>query len=93
MDRKDLPFTQLRAFEAGARNGSFTKAAGELRIAIGNVSKHVSDLEALLGVQLLSRSPRGFPTETGVILLFELHESFNRISDAIDRNRSSARPS
>ena len=58
IDRKDLPLTQLRGFEALGRTRSLTKAAAELGIPVGNLSKHVRDLEELLEVQLLSRSPR-----------------------------------
>ena len=49
---------RLRAFAALARRGSFSAAAEELVISQPAVSKHVADLEAELGTQLVIRGPR-----------------------------------
>jgi len=58
---------QLEALLAVAEEGSFTAAADRLRTVQSNVSGHVHQLEAELGVQLLVRSRRGtVPTEFGV---------------------------
>jgi DNA-binding transcriptional LysR family regulator len=49
---------RLRAFAALARRGSFSGAAEELVISQPAVSKHVAELEAELGTQLVIRGPR-----------------------------------
>jgi DNA-binding transcriptional LysR family regulator len=57
---------QLDALLAVAEEGSFTLAADRLRTVQSNVSEHVRQLEAELGVQLLVRNRRGaVPTEFG----------------------------
>lgn len=58
---------QLEALLAVAEAGSFTTAADNLHTVQSNVSEHVRQLEAELGVQLLVRGRRGtVPTEFGV---------------------------
>ena len=58
---------QLEALLAVAETGSFTSAADRLHTVQSNVSEHVRQLEAELGVQLLVRGRRGtVPTEFGV---------------------------
>jgi LysR family nitrogen assimilation transcriptional regulator len=58
---------QLEALLAVAETGSFTTAADHLHTVQSNVSEHVRQLEAELGVQLLVRGRRGtVPTEFGV---------------------------
>jgi LysR family nitrogen assimilation transcriptional regulator len=58
---------QLEALLAVAEEGSFTAAADRMHTVQSNVSGHVHQLEAELGVQLLVRSRRGtVPTEFGV---------------------------
>ena len=49
---------RLRAFSAFARRRSFSAAASELRISQPAVSKHIADLEQVLGVQLVERAQR-----------------------------------
>ena len=75
--RANLPFTQLQAFEAVVRLGSFTAARTEL--GGSNVSRHVADLENGLGKKLLLRSPRGALTLDGQLLFEYLTRSFERI--------------
>ena len=61
---------QLEALLAVAEEGSFTAAADRLHTVQSNISGHVHQLEAELGVQLLVRSRRGtVPTEFGVRVL------------------------
>lgn len=45
----------LSAFEAAARHGSFTRAAEELALTQGAVSRQVAALEAQIGVRLFER--------------------------------------
>lgn len=63
MARRRLPpLNHLRAFEAAARHVSFTRAAAELHVTQGAISRHVRALEDHLGIELFERTP------TGVIL-------------------------
>jgi len=50
-----MDIRQLEAFLAVAEAGSFTTAADQLHTVQSNVSEHVRQLEAELGVQLLVR--------------------------------------
>ena len=59
MPRRLPPLNALRAFEAAARCGSFTRAAQELCVTQGAISRHVAALEGWLGVRLVERSRRG----------------------------------
>lgn len=53
------PLAWFRAFEAAARNLSFTAAAQEIGMTQSAVSQHVKSLEARLGVSLFVRKARG----------------------------------
>ena len=65
-----MDIRQLEALLAVAEEGSFTAAADRLHTVQSNVSEHVRQLEAELGVQLLVRDRRGaVPTEFGVRVL------------------------
>lgn len=80
-----LPLNALRAFEASARQLSFTRAGLELRVTQAAVSHHVKSLEAALGVQLFRRLPRGLAlTDEGQALLPTIAESFDRIRATIE---------
>lgn len=60
MDRSPLPsLNALRAFEAAARLGSLARAAAELHVTHGAVSRQVRLLESELGVALFQREGRG----------------------------------
>lgn len=65
-----MEIRQLEALLAVAEEGSFTAAADRLRTVQSNVSGHVRQLEADLGVQLLVRNRGGtVPTEFGAKVL------------------------
>jgi DNA-binding transcriptional LysR family regulator len=65
-----IEIRQLEALLAVAEEGSFTAAADRLHTVQSNVSEHVRQLEADLGVQLIVRDRRGaVPTEFGVRVL------------------------
>lgn len=55
MRRKIPSNTSLMAFEAAARHGSFARAANELSLTEGAISRQIGRLEALLGVMLFER--------------------------------------
>ncbi|MCV6595520.1 MAG: LysR family transcriptional regulator [Mangrovicoccus sp.] len=64
MDR----LTEMEAFSTVVDQGGFTGAARKLNISKSAVSKHVSSLEARLGVRLLNRTTRRVnPTEIGLV--------------------------
>jgi LysR family transcriptional regulator, glycine cleavage system transcriptional activator len=59
MPRRPLPpLNALPSFEAAARHLSFSRAADELRVTHGAVSRAVRNLEDHLGVQLMLRATR-----------------------------------
>lgn len=84
MDRPDLPLNALRVFEVAMRQGSFTKAAIELRVTQAAVSHQIARLEDLLGVTLFSRHVQGLvPTDEGRLLFPILEQGFDAISRAL----------
>src|SRR5271154_2876097 len=86
MSRPPLPLNALRAFEAAARQLSFTRAAEELHVTQAAVSHQVKALERRLGVPLFRRLPRSLLlTDEGQALLPELRDAFERIGRALDR--------
>ena len=80
MTRSLPPLNALRAFEATARNGSLTKAASELRVTQGAVSRHVTQLEQWLGLSLCRRLRRGIETTTeGALYAAMLSQLFDEL--------------
>ena len=83
-----LPLNALRVFEAAARTGSFLKAAGELSITPGAVSRHIKRLEAELGVRLFERFNRAVRlTDRGAELARGVREGLLRIVESVERVR------
>lgn len=86
MDRRNLPFSALRAFEAAARHASVTGAAQELAVTHSAVSHQIKQLERQLGTSLFLRTNRGLQiTAEGEMLLPVLAECFDRISTSLDQ--------
>ncbi|WEX75531.1 LysR family transcriptional regulator [Sinorhizobium numidicum] len=86
MDVSQLPLNALRAFEASARLGSFTRAGLELRVTQTAISHQVKSLEATLGVTLFKRLPRGLTlTDEGHALLPVLTDAFRRMSATLSQ--------
>lgn len=78
----------LRAFEAAARNLSFTRASEELHVTQGAISHQIRALEEELGYPLFHRLPRQVTlTEEGQILARTLSASF----EAMDATLSGLR--
>ncbi|MDF2601376.1 MAG: lysR-like transcriptional regulator [Methylobacterium brachiatum] len=74
----------LRVFESAARHGSLTRAAEELHVTHGAVSKQIKNLEADLGAALFVRRNRGvFLTERGRVLAARLRGIFGDLEDAL----------
>ncbi|NYZ15313.1 transcriptional regulator GcvA [Azospirillum sp. RWY-5-1] len=83
-NRRLPPLNALRAFEAAGRHLSFTRAAEELNVTQGAVSRHVKGLEEVLGVALFRRGHRGLElTREGTALLPRLSDGFDRLADAV----------
>lgn len=86
MDRPDLPLNALRVFEVAMRQGSFTKAAIELRVTQAAVSHQVSRLEDLLGTVLFLRTSQGLvPTDEGKLLFPVLGRGFDAMARVQDQ--------
>jgi LysR family transcriptional regulator, glycine cleavage system transcriptional activator len=76
----------LKAFEAAARHGSFTKAAEELFVTQGAVSHQVKALEGELGLRLFNRErQRLVITDAGRSYLDVVRDAFDRL--AVGTNR------
>lgn len=89
MQRRLPPLNALRAFEAAARHLSFTRAADELHVTQGAVSRQVIHLEEWLGHALFHRLHRGLAlTDIGRKLLPVLTESFDKIGRSVERLRA-----
>ena len=86
MDISQLPLNALRVFEASARHGSFTRAGMELRVTQTAISHQVKALEAVLGITLFKRLPRGLAlTDEGHALLPVLTDAFRRMSATLSQ--------
>lgn len=82
--RSLLPLNALRAFEVSARHLSFTRAAKELNVTQGAVSRQVKQLESELGTPLFHRLHRSLRlTDQGLTLFKPLTRAFDTISDTI----------
>lgn len=78
------PLTALRAFEAAARLGGFTRAADELCVTPGAVAQQVKLLEAWAGAPLFERRTQGVRlTDAGRQCLPELTRAFDRMGVAV----------
>lgn len=86
MDVSQLPLNALRAFEASARLGSFTRAGLELRVTQTAISHQVKALEESLGLTLFKRLPRGLAlTDEAHALLPVLTDAFRRMSATLSQ--------
>jgi LysR family transcriptional regulator, glycine cleavage system transcriptional activator len=84
--RRLPPLNALRAFEAAARLGSLTRAAAELGVTHGAVSRHIRAMEDYLGAPLFNRSGRGLlPTDRARDYLSEVSAGFDRLALATER--------
>jgi len=85
------PLNAVRAFVAAARHASFTRAADELGVTHGAVSKQVRLLEDHLGVPLFTRGVRQVTlTPAGRELLAEAAPALERVAAAAVRLRRAA---
>lgn len=83
MTRKLPPLTGLPAFDAAARHLSFTKAADELLVTHGAVSRAIRNLEEVLGTRLFERHTRSVRlTPQGIAYAVEIGQALDRIAAA-----------
>ncbi len=83
------PLNAIKAFEAAARLGSFTRAAEELSVTHGAVSRQICVLEEWLGTSLFLRTSRNaVPTRAGRDLLAEAGPALDRLASASLRVQS-----
>src|SRR6185295_13986286 len=76
--------SQLRAFEAVGRHGSFKRAADELHVTQSALSHHVRHLEQHLGIALLRRLHRRIElTDEGQRLCVDCTASFEALKRAV----------
>ncbi len=77
------PLTALRSFEAAARHGSFTRAADELHVTHGAVSRQVKVLEEWAGTVLFDRhGKRVTLTRAGQMFADKVGAAFGDIAAA-----------
>ncbi|HYG89730.1 MAG TPA: transcriptional regulator GcvA [Azospirillum sp.] len=78
----------LRAFEAAARQLSFTRAAEELNVTQSAVSHQIRALEEQMGVPLFRRVNQGLLlTDAGQLLLPAVRDAFDRLAAGVERVR------
>ncbi|WP_028116816.1 transcriptional regulator GcvA [Ferrimonas senticii] len=86
MSRRIPPLNALKAFEAAARNLSFTRAAEELFVTQAAVSHQIKALEEHLGLKLFRRRNRSLLlTEEGQSYFLEIKDVFTQLADATER--------
>ncbi|WP_426955720.1 LysR substrate-binding domain-containing protein [Muricoccus radiodurans] len=92
MTYRRLPsLVALRSFEAAARHLSVTRAAGELAVTPGAVSRGVRALEEELGTALFLRSAAGLTlTPAGSALFTAAREALDRIAVGVAAMRQAA---
>jgi DNA-binding transcriptional LysR family regulator len=75
----------LAAFEAAGRHMSLTRAAAELNVTPGAISKHIKSLEMDIGTDLFVRLHRSIElTAEGSALLVSLKQSFGQLASTLD---------
>jgi LysR family glycine cleavage system transcriptional activator len=83
MPRRLPPLNALPSFEAAARHLSFSRAADELCVTHGAVSRAVRNLEDHLGVQLMIRATRSIRlTPIGKSFAAEIRDVLERLAAA-----------
>src|SRR5580658_6379378 len=83
MPRRRPPLNALPSFEAAARHLSFSRAADELRVTHGAVSRAVRNLEDHLGVPLMIRATRSVRlTPAGASFAAEIRDVLEHLAAA-----------
>jgi len=83
--RRLPPLHALRAFEAAARHHSLSRAADELAVTVGAVSRQVAKLEDFLGAKLFERRHQQVVlTEAGAAYAAKLQSLFDQLQQTTD---------
>jgi LysR family glycine cleavage system transcriptional activator len=83
LNRRNLPLNALRCFEAAARHCHLRRAAKELGITHGAISRQVRILEEAVGSELFDRSHRHMQlTAGGLRLLHVVRDALDRVTEA-----------
>lgn len=83
MARHLPPLNTLRSFEAAARLASFSKAADELYVTHGAVSRAIKQLEDFLGLKLFQRRTRQvLLTPAGAVYAARVRDALDRLAGA-----------
>lgn len=92
MSRHLPPLTALRALEAAGRHVNFSRAAEELSVTPGAISRQIRFLESYLGMQLFDRSNgKLLLTENAAEYVRALTDAFTRIENASERLQNTKR--
>jgi LysR family glycine cleavage system transcriptional activator len=87
--KRPPPLNALRFFDAAARLGSFVKAAEEMHLTHGAVSRQIRLLEEALGIALFERRNRAvFLTPQGELLRAATEHAFEHLSSALESLRA-----
>lgn len=82
------PLAALRALEAAARHGSFTRAAAELNVTQSAISHQIRHLEALWDLELFARDARPLAlTKNGAALAPVAREFFTQLTSTLQSLR------
>lgn len=80
------PLNSIRAFEVAARHTSFSRAAEEIGVTPGAISKQILALEDYIGVKLFDRLPGGLTlTPAGYSVRSAVEPAFELLSQAFSR--------
>jgi len=86
MQKRLRHLNALRAFEASARLGGFSAAAGEMGVTAAAVGQQVRMLESYLGVELFERrGNRLLPTQAARAVLPEMRAAFDLLAEVSHR--------
>lgn len=84
--RRTPPLNSLRVFEAVARHGSLTRAASELLVTQGAVSRQIKVLEDSLGFAVFERQGRSIRlTSSGQLYYRDVRNGLSQLRIATDR--------
>jgi LysR family nitrogen assimilation transcriptional regulator len=87
----NLKLRHLHYFATVVDTGSFSRAASTIHIAQPALSRQILELEEMLGIELLHRTPRGVrPTSAGEVLYREAKNILRQIEKLPDLVRSAA---
>jgi LysR family glycine cleavage system transcriptional activator len=84
LKRGEIPsIGELTSFVVAAQHGSFTRAAGELNLTQGAVSRQIRELETHLGIRLFERiRQRVVLTDAGKMYLSQVKKALDDLADA-----------